>query len=109
MGIEHITIEARSATLAALDACDTGFDFADALHVARSWRATACATFDQRLAKRARGMAAMPPVEVLQKQRARESASLTGGSRCPRARRETQELRTPPPVDTASVARIRAR
>lgn len=65
IGIEHITIEDRTATLAALDAFDTGFDFADALHVARSSRATAFVTFDQRLAKRARGMASMPLVELL--------------------------------------------
>ncbi len=65
VGIEHITLEDRSAVLAALDAFDRGVDFADALHLARSSRATAFATFDQRLAKRARGLALTPPVELL--------------------------------------------
>ncbi len=65
IGIEHITIEDRTATLVALDAFDTGLDFADALHMARSLRAAAFVTFDQRLAKRARGVASMPLVELL--------------------------------------------
>lgn len=64
-GIEHITLEDRSAVLAALDTFDRGLDFSDALHLARSSRATAFATFDQRLAKRARGLALTPPVELL--------------------------------------------
>ncbi len=64
-GIEHITLEDRSAVLAALDAFDKGLDFADALHLARSSRVTAFATFDQRLAKRARGLALTPPVELM--------------------------------------------
>lgn len=64
-GIEHITLEDRGAVLAALDAFGKGFDFADALHLARSSRATAFATFDQRLAKRARGLALTLPVELL--------------------------------------------
>jgi predicted nucleic-acid-binding protein len=65
VGIEHITLEDRSAVLVALDAFGRGLDFADALHLARSSRATAFATFDQRLAKRARGLALTPPVELL--------------------------------------------
>jgi predicted nucleic-acid-binding protein len=64
-GIEHITIEDRDAVLVALDAFDSGLDFADALHMSRSARATAFATFDQRLAKRARGLAMAPTVELL--------------------------------------------
>ena len=64
-GIEHVTLEDRGAVLAALDAFDTGLDFADALHVTRSSRAAAFATFDQRLAKRAQGLALSPPVELL--------------------------------------------
>ena len=47
----------------AVDACDKGLDFADALHLARSSRASVFATFDQRLAKRAKGLALAPPVE----------------------------------------------
>jgi len=63
--IEHVTLEDRDAVLAALDAFDRGLDFADALHVARSSRARGFATFDQRLAKRAKALGLLPPVEVL--------------------------------------------
>jgi predicted nucleic-acid-binding protein len=63
--IEHITLEDRDAVLVAVDAFDKGLDFADALHLARSSRASGFATFDQRLAKRARGLALTPPVELL--------------------------------------------
>jgi predicted nucleic-acid-binding protein len=66
--IEHITLEDRDAVLAALDAFDKGLDFADSLHVARSSRASGFATFDQQLAKRAKrakGLALLPPVELL--------------------------------------------
>ena len=63
--IEHITLEDRGAVLMALDAFDKGLDFADALHMARSSRASGFATFDQRLAKRAKDLALSPPVELL--------------------------------------------
>ena len=63
--IEHITLEDRDAVLVALDAFDKGLDFADALHLARSSRASGFATFDQRLAKRAKGLALAPAVELL--------------------------------------------
>jgi predicted nucleic-acid-binding protein len=63
--IEHITLEDRDAVLVAVDAFDKGIDFADALHMARSSRASGFATFDQRLARRAKGLALMPPVELL--------------------------------------------
>ena len=63
--IEHITLEDRDAVLVALDAFDKGLDFADALHLARSSRASGFATFDRRLAKRAKGLALAPPVELL--------------------------------------------
>jgi len=63
--IEHITLEDRDAVLVAIDAFDKGVDFADALHMARSSRASGFATFDQRLARRAKGLALMPPVELL--------------------------------------------
>ena len=64
-GIEHVTIEDRDEVLVALDAYDAGLDFADALHMGRSGRAATFATFDQRLAKRAKGMAMAPTVELL--------------------------------------------
>ena len=63
--IEHVTLEDRNAVLAAVDAFDKGLDFADALHLARSSRASGFATFDRRLAKRAKGLALTPPVELL--------------------------------------------
>jgi predicted nucleic-acid-binding protein len=64
-GLEHVTIEDRDAVLAAVDAFDKGLDFADALHLARSLRASGFATFDRRLAKRAKGLALKPPAELL--------------------------------------------
>jgi len=64
-GIEHITLEDRDAVLVALDAFDKGLDFSDALHIARSSRASGFATFDRRLARRAKGLALAPPVELL--------------------------------------------
>ncbi len=63
--IEHIKLEDRDAVLVAIDAFDKGLDFADALHLARSSRVSGFATFDQRLAKRAKGLALTPPVELL--------------------------------------------
>jgi predicted nucleic-acid-binding protein len=63
--IEHITLEDRDAVLVALDAFDKGLDFADALHLARSARASGFATFDKRLAKRAKTFALTPKVELL--------------------------------------------
>ena len=63
--IEHVTLEDRDAVLAAMDALDKGLDLADALHLARSSRARGFATFDQRLAKRARLLGLAPPVELL--------------------------------------------
>ena len=63
--IPNVTLEDRDAVLIALDGFDRGLDFADALHVARSTRASTFATFDRRLAKRAQGIALMPAVELL--------------------------------------------
>jgi predicted nucleic-acid-binding protein len=63
--IEHITLEDRNAVLVAVEGFDKGLDFADALHLARSSRASGFATFDQRLAKRAKTLALTPPVELL--------------------------------------------
>lgn len=64
-GINHVTLEDRDAVLMAIDAFDKGIDFADALHMARSSRASGFATFDQRLAKRAKSLALAPSVELL--------------------------------------------
>jgi predicted nucleic-acid-binding protein len=64
-GIEHVTLEDRGAVLEAVDAFDKGLDFADALHLARSSRASVFATFDRRLAKRAKGLSLAPTVALL--------------------------------------------
>ena len=63
--IEHITLEDRDAVLSAVEALGKGLDFADALHIARSSRASVFATFDKRLARRANALALAPPVELL--------------------------------------------
>ena len=63
--IEHVTFEDRDAVLVAVNAFDKGLDFADALHLARTSRVSGFATFDQRLAKRAKSLALAPPVELL--------------------------------------------
>lgn len=63
--ISHITLEDRDAVLVAIDAFEQGLDFADALHLARSSRASSFATFDKRLAKRAKGLALTPAVDLL--------------------------------------------
>ena len=63
--LQHVTLEDRDAVLAALNSFDKGLDFADALHLARSSRASGFLTFDQRLAKRAKRLALAPPVELL--------------------------------------------
>ena len=63
--IEHVTLEDRDAVLGAIDAFDKGLDFADALHLARSSRASGFATFDQGLAKRAKALSLLPPLELL--------------------------------------------
>ena len=65
VGVEHVTIEDRAAVLVALDSFDAGMDLADALHVCRSERATAFATFDRGLARRARRSSLTVPVELL--------------------------------------------
>jgi len=48
-----------------VEAFDKGLDFADALHLARSARASGFATFDQRLARRAGRLGLSPPVVLL--------------------------------------------
>ena len=64
-GIEHVTVEDRSAVLAAIDLLETGLDFADALHLSRSSRCAAFVSFDRQLAKRAKTLALEPAIELL--------------------------------------------
>jgi len=64
--LQHITLEDRDAVLVALDPFDKGLNFADALHLARSLRASGFLTFDRRLARRAKSLALpQPPVVLL--------------------------------------------
>ncbi len=66
-GIDHLTLEDRGAVLAAIEALEAGLDFADALHLHRSGRASTFATFDRRLASRAakRAIDGVPKIELL--------------------------------------------
>lgn len=63
--LEHVSLEDRDAVLSAIDSFDAGLDFADALHLVRSARASRFATFDSRMAKRAKGLSLHPPVDLL--------------------------------------------
>ena len=63
--LQHVRLEDRDAVLVALDSFDKGLDFADALHFARSSRASRFATFDKRRARRAKRLAQARPVELL--------------------------------------------
>lgn len=65
VGIEHVLVEDRDPVLAAIDAMDKGLDFADALHVQRSRRASAFLSFDRKLARRAQSLGTVPPVVLL--------------------------------------------
>ncbi|HRO58951.1 MAG TPA: hypothetical protein PK177_07280 [Burkholderiaceae bacterium] len=51
--------------MAAVDAAESGLDFADALHLLRTRDAGTFLTFDRRLAERATKMGLVPEVELL--------------------------------------------
>ena len=59
-GLEGITLEEPAEVAQALDWMGAGMDFADALHLARSSHCSAFVTFDRKLQKQARGLAALP-------------------------------------------------
>jgi predicted nucleic-acid-binding protein len=63
--IEHISLEDRGAVLGAIDAFKQGFDFADALSLARASQESSFVTFDRGLAKRAAGVVGVPAIELL--------------------------------------------
>jgi predicted nucleic-acid-binding protein len=65
VGLRTLTVEDRPAVVRALDWHARGMDFADALHLASSAAATAFATFDAALARRASQAQAQPPVRLL--------------------------------------------
>lgn len=65
LSLDHVKIEDRSSVSVALDAFESGLDFADALHLVRSRGASVFVTFDRRLAKRAAKQSLTPPVELV--------------------------------------------
>jgi len=65
MGIEHVTVEDRDAVSAALHLFDAGIELANALHLVRSYGATAFVTFDRKLANRAKAFGSSPAIELL--------------------------------------------
>jgi predicted nucleic acid-binding protein len=62
LGLPNLQTSEVVALLRALDWHEQGMDFADALHLALSGRATSLASFDRRLAKVARTLGVQPPV-----------------------------------------------
>lgn len=64
VGIEHLSIDDRAGVLQAIDGFDAGLDFADALHLARSTKASGFVTFDRKLAKRSEALGLAPKVEL---------------------------------------------
>ncbi len=58
-------VEDRGSVERALDLAAQGLDFADALHLCRAGHATSFATFDTKLAKRAKKLGVLPPVRQL--------------------------------------------
>lgn len=65
LGHRRIHWEDRRSLGAALEWCESGMDFADALHLASSDRAERFATFDRRLGKHSTDAEAKPTVRVL--------------------------------------------
>lgn len=66
LGQAHITVEDRAAVEQALSNCETGIDFADALHHASYRSCDSVATFDDRkFARRAKKLGLAPPVRVV--------------------------------------------
>ena len=63
--LAHVTLEDRDAVLVSVDGLERRLDFADALHLERSSRTSGFATFNQRRARRAKGLALTPPVALL--------------------------------------------
>ena len=67
----HITFEDRDAVEQALSNCETGIEFADALHHASYKVCDSVATFDDRkFARRAKELGLAPPVIVVSQQAA---------------------------------------
>lgn len=66
LGLAHVTVEDRLVVEQALDHCEAGVDFVDALHHASYRFCASVATFDDRkFARRAKRLAITPSVTVL--------------------------------------------
>lgn len=61
-GLLGMTVEEPVQLATALDWLESGMDFADALHLARSRHCSAFVTFDQKLTKRAKALTTIPVV-----------------------------------------------
>jgi len=64
MGLPNVTMEDAPTIHQAIGMLGNGIDFADALHLASSTSAERFATFDAKLAKRARGVTSLPVVQI---------------------------------------------
>lgn len=62
--IPSVTFEEPARARRALDWFEAGLDIADALHLASAGRSVAFATFDRKLARRARQLGGAPPVRL---------------------------------------------
>lgn len=66
LGQPHVTIEGREVVERVLSSCDSGIDFADALHHASYKFCENVATFDDRnFARKARKLGMTPAVKIL--------------------------------------------
>ena len=63
-GLPGVTVEEPGEVAQALEWLELGMDFVDALHLARTTRCDAFVTFDRKLAKQAKALAALT-VEML--------------------------------------------
>ena len=64
MGLPNVTMEDAPTIHQAIGMLGNGIDFADGLHLASSTSAERFATFDAKLAKRARGVTSLPVVQI---------------------------------------------
>jgi len=65
VGLRHVSFDDREAIVSALDAYESGFDLADALHLVLSRRGASFVTFDRGFARKAARAGLEPPVELL--------------------------------------------
>lgn len=66
VGLRGLEVEDRPAVARALDWYQAGLDLADALHLASASRASELATFDRKLASRAKRLGTTPAVRLVQ-------------------------------------------